>query len=52
MTKIREQNIITKLEEKKGLQYKNLESVMMLAVDIARERRADRKISTMCIVSE
>jgi len=52
MTRIREQDIITKLEEKKGFQYKNLVSVMMLAVDIAREGRDGRKISTMFIVSE
>ena len=34
------------------MQYKNLESVMMLAVEIAREGREGRKIGTMFIVYE
>ena len=53
MTKIREQNIITKVcKIRKGLNLKTLESVMMPAVEIAREGREGRKIGTMFIVSD
>ena len=53
MTKTREQNIITKVcKRRKGFNFKTLESVMILAVEIAREGREGRKIGTMFIVSD
>ena len=40
MIKTREQNIITKVcRRRKGFNFKTLESVMILAVEIAREKR-------------
>ena len=53
MTKTREQNIITKVSKRrKGFNFKTLESVIILAVEIAREGREGRKIGTMFIVSD
>ena len=53
MTKTKEQNIITKVcRRRKGFNFKTLESVMILAVEIAREGREGRKIGTMFIVSD
>ena len=53
MTKTREQNIITKISKRrKGFNFKTLESVIFLAVEIAREGREGRKIGTMFIVSD
>jgi len=53
MTKTREQNIITKVcKRRKGFNIKTLKSLMMLAVEIAREGREGRKIGTMFIVSD
>ena len=53
MTKTREQNIITKVcKRRKGFNFKTLESVMILADEIAREGREGRKIGTMFIVSD
>ena len=53
MTKTREQNIITKVSKRrKGFNFKTLESVIILAVEIAREGREARKIGTMFIVSD
>lgn len=53
MTKAREQNIITKISKiRKGFNFKTLESVIILAVEIAREGREGRKIGTMFIVSD
>lgn len=53
MAKIKEQNIITKVcQRRKGFNFKTLESVMILAVEIAREGREGRKIGTMFIVSD
>ena len=51
--KTREQNIITKISKRrKGFNFKTLESVIFLAVEIAREGREGRKIGTMFIVSD
>ena len=53
MAKTKEQNIITKVcQRRKGFNFKTLESVMILAVEIAREGREGRKIGTMFIVSD
>ena len=53
MTKTREQNIITKVSKRrKGFNFKTLESIIILAVEIAREGREGRKIGTMFIVSD
>ena len=53
MTRTREQNIITKVSRRrKGLNFKTLESVIFLAVEIAREGREGRKVGTMFIVSD
>jgi DNA integrity scanning protein DisA with diadenylate cyclase activity len=53
MTKTREQNIITKVcKRRKGFNFKTLESVMILAVEIARVGREGRKVGTMFIVSD
>jgi DNA integrity scanning protein DisA with diadenylate cyclase activity len=53
MTKTREQNIITKIcKRRKGFNFKTLESVMILAVEIAREGREGRKVGTMFVVSD
>ena len=53
MTKTREQNIITKVSKRsKGFNFMTLESVIILAVEIAREGREGRKIGTMFIVSD
>ncbi len=53
MTKTREQNIITQIcKRRKGFNLKTLESIILLAVEIAREGREGRKIGTMFIVSD
>ena len=53
MTKTREQNIIAKVSKsRKGFNFKTLESIIILAVEIAREGREGRKIGTMFIVSD
>jgi DNA integrity scanning protein DisA with diadenylate cyclase activity len=53
MARTREQNIITKISKRrKGFNFKTLESVIFLAVEIAREGREGRKIGTMFIVSD
>ena len=53
MTKTKEQNIITKVSKRrKGFNFKTLESIIILAVEIAREGREGRKIGTMFIVSD
>jgi DNA integrity scanning protein DisA with diadenylate cyclase activity len=51
--KTKEQNIITKVSKRrKGFNFKTLESIIILAVEIAREGREGRKIGTMFIVSD
>jgi DNA integrity scanning protein DisA with diadenylate cyclase activity len=53
MTKTREQNIITKVcKRRRGFNFKTLESIILLAVEIAREGREGRKVGTMFIVSD
>jgi DNA integrity scanning protein DisA with diadenylate cyclase activity len=53
MAKSREQNIIANVSKRrKGFNFKTLESVILLAVEIAREGREGRKIGTMFIVSD
>lgn len=53
MTKTREQNIITKVcQRRKGFNLKTLESIILLTVEIAWEGREGRKIGTMFIVSD
>ena len=53
MTRTREQNIIAKVSKRrKGFNFKTLESIIILAVEIAREGREGRKIGTMFIVSD
>ena len=53
MTKTKEKSIITKVSRRrKRFNYKTLESVIILAVEIVREGREGRKIGTMFIVSD
>ena len=53
MAKNREQTLITRIcKRRKGFNFKTLESVIILAVEIAREGREGRKIGTMFIVSD
>jgi DNA integrity scanning protein DisA with diadenylate cyclase activity len=53
MTKTSDQNIITSVcKGRKGFNLTTLESMIFLAVEIAREGREGRKIGTMFIVSD
>ena len=53
MTKTREQNLIAKVcKRRKDFNFNTLESVITLAVEIAREGREGKKIGTMFVVSD
>ena len=53
MTKTREQNLIAKVfKRRKGFNLNTLESVIVLAAEIAREGREGKKVGTMFIVSD
>ena len=53
MTKTKEQNLIAKVcKRRKGFNLNTIESVIVLAVEIAREGREGKKVGTMFIVSD